>query len=97
MQSAELRDPAEEAVSATEGLGSQFQETSGELIRLLLDSNPEAIYGIDVRGNCTFCNAACLQLLGYSKAADVLGLNMHNLIHHTRADGTAYPAEQCHT
>jgi PAS domain S-box-containing protein len=92
----EQYDPAEEAISAADGLGRQLQETSGELTRLLLDSNPEAIYGIDVQGNCTFCNPACLQLLGYSNVTDVLGLNMHDLIHHTKPDGTAYPVEECH-
>jgi PAS domain S-box-containing protein len=84
------------AFSAAKGLARQLQETSSELISLLLDSNPEAIYGIDVEGNCTFCNPACLQLLGYPQITDLLGLNMHDLIHHTRADGSAYPVEECH-
>ncbi len=35
---------------------------SSELVRLLLDSTAEAIYGIDMQGNCTLCNAACLRL-----------------------------------
>jgi PAS domain-containing protein len=29
-----------------------------ELARILLDSMAEAIYAIDMLGNCTFCNAA---------------------------------------
>jgi PAS domain S-box-containing protein len=67
-----------------------------ELVRLLLDSTPEAIYGIDSAGRCTFCNTACLQLLGYETSAELLGRNMHELIHHTRTDGTPYPVEDCH-
>jgi PAS domain S-box-containing protein len=67
-----------------------------ELVRLLLDSTPEAIYGIDSAGRCTFCNTACLQLLGYESSAELLGRNMHELIHHTRTDGTPYPVEHCH-
>ena len=67
-----------------------------ELVRLLLDSTPEAIYGIDIAGRCTFCNTACLQLLGYETSAELLGRNMHELIHHTRTDGTPYPVEDCH-
>ena len=35
------------------------------MIRLLLEGAPEAIYGIDIDGNATLCNAACLRLLGY--------------------------------
>ncbi len=69
---------------------------SSELVRLLLDSIPEAVYGIDMQGNCTFCNPSCLRLLGYQEAADLHGKDMHALIHHTRQDGTSYPVEECH-
>jgi PAS domain S-box-containing protein len=64
-------------------------------LRLLLDSTAEAIYGIDLEGRCTFCNPACLRALGYERAGDLLGKNMHQLIHHTRIDGTAFPEEDC--
>jgi PAS domain S-box-containing protein len=56
-------------------------------LRLLLDSTAEAIYGIDLEGRCTFCNPACLRALGYERVDDLLGRNMHDLIHHSRADG----------
>jgi PAS domain S-box-containing protein len=35
-------------------------------------------------------------MLGYSKTEDLLGKNLHNLIHHTRPGGSPYPVEQCH-
>jgi two-component system sensor histidine kinase/response regulator len=70
-------------------------QESGELVRLLLDGAPEAIYGIDVYGNTTFCNAACLRMLGYETASELLGKNMHVLAHHTKTDGTLYPVEEC--
>jgi two-component system sensor histidine kinase/response regulator len=70
-------------------------QESGELVRLLLDGAPEAIYGIDVDGKTSFCNAACLRMLGYETAADLLGKNMHVLAHHTKTDGTPYPVEEC--
>ena len=66
-----------------------------ERIRLLLDSTAEAIYGLDLDGRCTFCNPACLRLLGYADTRDLLGKYMHRLVHHTRADGTSYPLEEC--
>ena len=69
---------------------------SSELVKLVLDSIPEAVYGIDMHGNCTFCNPSCLRLLGYREAADLHGKDMHALIHHTRQDGTPYPVEECH-
>ncbi|MCH9021254.1 MAG: PAS domain S-box protein, partial [Planctomycetes bacterium] len=49
----------------------------------------------DTDGNCTFCNAACLKILGYDDERDLLGKNMHSLIHHSYPDGSAYPNEDC--
>ena len=66
-----------------------------EKVRELLDSVPEAVYGIDLQGKCTFCNPSCLQLVGYEKAEELLGKNMHDLIHHSLPDGTPYPVEKC--
>ncbi|QEG40363.1 PAS domain-containing sensor histidine kinase [Roseimaritima ulvae] len=62
----------------------------------LLDSTAEGIYGLDLAGHCTFANAACARLLGYDSAADLLGASMHHLIHHSQADGTPIPPEECH-
>ena len=68
---------------------------SEEKSRLLLDSTGEGIYGVDLEGNCTFSNPACLRILGYGDVGDLLGKNMHEIIHHTRHDGTPYPEEEC--
>ncbi len=65
-----------------------------ERIRLLLDSTAEAIYGVDLSGACSFCNAACARMLGYDSPAALIGKQMHPLIHHTKPDGTPYPPEQ---
>jgi PAS domain S-box-containing protein len=68
---------------------------SEDKLRLLLDSTAEAIYGIDLEGHCTFCNPACLRALGYEGVDELLGKNMHHLIHHSREDGTLFPVEEC--
>jgi len=68
---------------------------SEQRVRLLLDSTGEAICGVDLDGNCTFCNRAAIELLGYQTQDDILGKNLHSLIHHTRADGNIYPVEDC--
>jgi PAS domain S-box-containing protein len=73
----------------------QAQRESEDKLRLLLDSTAEAIYGIDLEYRCTFCNLSCLRALGYERIDEVLGKNMHDLMHHTRADGTLFPAEEC--
>lgn len=66
-----------------------------EMIRLLLESTGEGIYGLDRQGRCTFCNPACLRMLGYADAGALLGKNLHDLTHHTHADGTPYAFEDC--
>jgi len=68
---------------------------SEDKLRLLLDSTGEGIYGIDLEERCTFCNLACLRALGYEGVDELLGKNMHALIHYARADGTLYPVEEC--
>jgi PAS domain S-box-containing protein len=66
-----------------------------ELLQLLLDSTAEAIYGIDLEGTCTFCNRACVRLLGYSSADQIMGKHVHDLIHHSYPDGSPYPEDEC--
>jgi PAS domain S-box-containing protein len=61
---------------------------------LLLESLGEGIFGIDLDGRCTFVNPAALGLLGY-RTEMVLGRNMHELVHHTHADGRHYPECDC--
>jgi PAS domain S-box-containing protein len=68
-----------------------------EKLQLILASTGEGIFGIGTDGRCTFANRACARLLGYKNATELFGKNMHELIHHTRFDGTAYPAEKCPT
>jgi PAS domain S-box-containing protein len=64
-------------------------------VLLLLNSTAEAIYGMDLNGNCTFANPACLRMLGYRDASQMLGQNMHWLIHHSWADGSRMNIEEC--
>jgi diguanylate cyclase (GGDEF)-like protein/PAS domain S-box-containing protein len=66
----------------------QAEDNKDEL-RLILDSTAEGIFGIDAEGNFTFCNTRCLELLGYAREEDLIGKNMHRLIHHNRLDGSA--------
>ncbi len=65
-----------------------------ERSRLILDSAGEGIFGVDVRGKITFVNEAAKQLLGYTDA-EMLGQVVHDLIHHSHADGSPYLAETC--
>ena len=76
-------------------LAEQALHDSRESLRLLLDSMAEAAYGVDFDGNCTFANRAFLKMLGYQNEDEVLDKRIHALIHHSRADGSAYPESEC--
>ena len=60
-----------------------------------IDALGDGIYGVDPRGCCTFINKAALQLLRFDTDSEILGRNMHELIHHTRPNGTHFPVEAC--
>ena len=64
-----------------------------ESLQRILDSAAEGLYGVDVAGRCTFINRSALHMLGYGAEAELLGRDMHALIHHSDASGTRRPAE----
>lgn len=63
-------------------------------VALLLASTGEGIYGVDLHGACVFINPAGARLIGY-EPHEVIGRNMHELTHHARPDGSAYPEAEC--
>lgn len=87
----------ENLIAAHKNLEKKIEEIKNREneIRLLLNSTAEAIYGIDYHGNCIFCNPSFLHLLGYEQESDLLGKQLHTLMHHSRADGSEYPLEEC--
>jgi len=63
-------------------------------IRLLLESTGEGIYGLDHEGRCTFINRAGASMLGYTPE-ELLGQEMHPIIHYHRPGGISYPTDEC--
>jgi PAS domain S-box-containing protein len=63
-------------------------------LTLLLESTGDGMFGLDLAGHCTFINRAGAEILGYS-TQQVLGRNMHDLIHHSHSDGSHYEEQQC--
>ena len=61
---------------------------------LILTQAGEGIYGLDVDGNTTFVNPSAASMLGH-RIEDLVGCQMHDLLHHSKPDGTPYPAEAC--
>lgn len=71
-------------------------DTTADLVpfEALLQSTNEGLYGIDPEGRCTFLNRAGAAMLGYTRY-EVLGRNMHRLIHHSHEDRKSYPEQEC--
>jgi PAS domain S-box-containing protein len=64
-------------------------------LRMMIDSTAEGIYCVDREGSLTLCNAAFLRMLGFAESEDVLGRDIHELVHHSYADGSPYPKANC--
>ncbi|MDX9745767.1 MAG: PAS domain S-box protein [Syntrophales bacterium] len=75
--------------------GEEALRASEEKFRLILDSAAEAIYGVDLDGNCTFINRAGLRMLGYDRADQLRGRNMHLMIHHSHENGRLEEIAEC--
>ena len=93
-EAAILTDAFNELLMTRESAMKSAQEQE-QLASNLLNSTGEAIYGIDLNGECTFANKRCLEMLGNQSEQELLGKNMHVVIHHTHNDGTPYPIEEC--
>jgi PAS domain S-box-containing protein len=79
----EHRQRAEEAL---EQLSRQHER--------MLRAAGDGIFGLDGEGRTSFANPAAARMLGY-EVAELLGRPQHKLVHHTRADGSLYPQEDC--
>ncbi|QWV94639.1 DUF3365 domain-containing protein [Geomonas oryzisoli] len=64
-------------------------------LELIMDSTHAAMYGIDTSGRCIFANRTCLELTGYQSQDELLGKNMHDIIHHTLPNGIPAPVPHC--
>ena len=82
-------------IRAERARGEVILREKEEHVRLLLDSTAEAIWGMDLEGNCTWVNSSCVRMLGYPDARSLLGKNLHTLAHYAQADGRPLPQDKC--
>ena len=61
---------------------------------LILNFAGEGILGVDLEGKITFVNPAAARLVGW-EVAEMIGKCHHDIVHHTRIDGSPYPQEEC--
>ncbi len=99
----ELQSSNEELETSNEELQSSNEELQATILNvktlkqhlsLILNSTLNGMIGLDMEGRITFANNAAAKMLGFS-IDDLTGKNGHQLWHHTRADGTRYPHEEC--
>jgi PAS domain S-box-containing protein len=96
LQATELQSQAaalEEQTEALKSAAGRLRKADEEKAALL-ESTGDGIFGLDAEGRCTFLNRAGASLLGYTPD-DVLGREMHSIVHHHREDGSPYPLGEC--
>lgn len=62
--------------------------------QLLLRAAGDGIFGVNAEGKTTFINPAGERMLGW-KAEELIGRDMHAIVHHKHPDGSHYPREHC--
>ena len=74
----------------------RFEESLKQLMhkhQLILDAAGEGIVGMDLEGKITFANPFAVKTTGY-KIEEIIGQNLHQLLHYKKPDGTPYPYEE---
>ena len=77
-------------ITAREAGDAALRDSQDDL-RRLIDSVADGVYCIDRECVTTLCNAAFLRMLGFANESDVIGVTLHDLIHHSYPDGSPYP------
>lgn len=63
-------------------------------LELIVNAAGEGIYGLDLDGRTTFANLAAARMVG-REVDEMIGVSQHDMIHHSRPDGSPYPREEC--
>jgi formate hydrogenlyase transcriptional activator len=89
----EVETYTREGILAWKRAERMFRETE-RVNELILSAAGDGIYGVDIKGRTTFLNPTAERMLGWN-AADLIGRDIHPVIHHTRPDGSHYPGHEC--
>jgi PAS domain S-box-containing protein len=60
----------------------------------LLEGPQDGVYGVDNAGRATLVTPAVAAMTGYT-LDDLMGRSMHELLHHSHANGADYPPDKC--
>jgi PAS domain S-box-containing protein len=91
------RDKRAEAMGAEietrREVGAALQDTTRRL-DAVLNNTRMAVFLMDHRQQCIYANASAEQLTGY-RFDEMRGRALHDVVHHTRPDGSHYPLAEC--
>ncbi len=85
----QLRD----ALSDADRAAREAAVAAGERAAVIASSS-DGIYTVDTNGLCTMVNPAALKIIGFAPD-EVLGRNMHELVHARYGDSTPFPEVDC--
>lgn len=88
-----LYGAAKAEISRREAAEVRLRETDLRLSAVLNNASV-AIFLMNEAGHCVYMNAAAERLTGYT-CAETAGRPLHDVIHHTRPDGTPFPLCEC--
>jgi PAS domain S-box-containing protein len=74
-------------------MGVALQDTTRRL-DAVLNNTRMAVFLMDHRQHCVYANASAEKLTGYG-FQEMQGRALHDVVHHTRPDGSHYPLEEC--
>ena len=96
VRSRRMQLPGERPFVLNHGMDVTEQYEAEEALRmatrqreLILEAVDDGIFGMDLEGKVTFINEAGARMLGYA-TKELVGHDLHELIHHSHADGTPY-------
>jgi PAS domain S-box-containing protein len=65
-----------------------------DYMRAVADSMGDGLCTLDIEGRIVYANPRAEEMLGWS-SAELVGQDLHATVHHTRPDGSPYPAGEC--
>ena len=92
-EQSQANDYVRRGISEWKRIERIFQDIEREN-QLLLRAVGDGIYGVNADGKTTFVNMAAERMLGWS-ADELVGKDIHELIHYHRSDGSHYPRVEC--
>jgi PAS domain S-box-containing protein len=72
----------------------QQVQSDAKLLQNVMDTLGEGVYMLDIQGKCTYLNHEAEAIIGWT-SEEVLGRNLHDIIHSQLPDGTRVTQDQC--